>query len=243
MIRSIVWNGILFVSLIGADLGIISHPAGDFLVNGGVTHIRSLYDPGVSILGVQGKIQKKLDGEQLCWFSSGGSFIATEELLQKNRWTSEFNYDYRHGDHYFINYKVGFDRGYGDGNYRKWYSGSTIGIRMPAPGDSQLEMRGSILVDKDCSGTAPSDPYVLSKIGAVYSWYGRENLKFTQEEIYRTRLSEPNDYMFYSKSGIESKISSRFSMGINYKVGKIGTSLSPTVELDRSLLGSINLKF
>lgn len=243
MIRLAGWIGIVAVSLGGAELGYVSHSTPDFQVNSGVTHTRSLLNPMVSVLGVQGKVQKQWDDEHRWWVSSNGTFIVADEVVQKNRWTSELNYDYRPGSHYFINYKVGYDKGYLDGDYQKWYTGPSFGIKMLDKGPSQLEMRGSVLLDKDYSGSLPSDPYVLSKVGAVYTWSGSQNLKFTQEEIYRVRLNEPNDYMFYSKSGIESRVSSRFSMGVNYKLGKIGTPLSPTAELDRSLIGSMNLKF
>lgn len=243
MIERAVWIGIFAASVSGSDLGFVSHPSGDFLINAGVTHTRSTYDSSVSVLGVQGKIQKRFDSENVCSLSGSGSYAVVDESMHKNRWTSEVNYDYRPGEDYFINYKVGYDQGFFGREYQKWYHGPTFGMRMDTPGDSQLEMRGSVLVDKDCSNVASSDAYVLSKIGAVYSWYGRENIKFIQEEIYRVRLNEPNDYTYYSKSGIESRFSSRFSMGINYKIGRISTPFSPVTEFDRSLLGSVNLKF
>jgi len=107
----------------------------------------------------------------------------------------------------------------------------------------KLDLQGNVLYNinqemnkyYDSTGTEVKYPYPdgtagLTKVEGTYndfwgymlkgnfSWIIVEGFKFIEEASYRGDFENDQNYFVYSKTALESKINSMFSMGVSYKV-------------------------
>ncbi|MEA3484006.1 MAG: DUF481 domain-containing protein, partial [Pseudomonadota bacterium] len=81
--------------------------------------------------------------------------------------------------------------------------------------------------------------YAAFRAKAMYEWKILDNLKFTQDLSYRTKIDSTDNYFVYSKTTILSKISDIFSLGINYKIDYVNAPPEGKKRSDKTT--SINL--
>jgi putative salt-induced outer membrane protein len=161
----------------------------------------------------------------------------------KDKWSSEFNYDYQICPRTSLNYLIGYKEDRFSGFDYQFYSGPGMGVKVIDSPDHKFDLQANILYGEDKPDTLPKDSYFSSKLGAIYNWKIQENLKFIQEVTYRINLEETQYSFFYSKSAVETKINSTLSMGVSYKVDYVNTPPPPSVKTDRTFLVSLIIDY
>lgn len=239
MIRNVGWAAVLSVSLIGADIApspqqnatIFTYRKSSFID----AKIDTKADANLSLLGFEGMVKKKYDNHIFRAYTTA-YHSSIEGAAVKNKWSSEVNYDYQLGERYSLNYMFGYKKTYWQNQV---YTGPSIGVKMFDKETHRLDLRGNILFDKD----KLEEQHLSGKVGAIYTWKAQDNLKFIQEGSYRVRLNEADNYIIYSKSAIESKITPKFSVGVSYKVDCINTPEVPSLNTNSTLSALLTLKY
>lgn len=243
MIRSVVGITVAAISLMGVEIASITEQKGNLLTHAKFSCIDTKKnDTNASLLVLESAFQKKWDDHMLR-ISTNGYFLSSDTTTMKDKWISELNYGYQFGDGQSLSYLIGYNKDSFSGFQQKFYTGPALGVKMLNREKHKLELQGNILFDKDKYGEQQPESYFSSRVGAIYTWKGQDNLKFVQEESYKVKLHEADNYIFYSKSTIESKINSRLSMGINYKYDYINTPASSSPYTLSTLSALLNLRY
>ncbi|MDD2781832.1 DUF481 domain-containing protein [Sulfuricurvum sp.] len=161
----------------------------------------------------------------------------------KDKWSSEFNYDYQICPRTSLNYLIGYKEDRFSGFDYQFYSGPGMGVKVIDSPAHNLDVQANILYGEDKPEYLPRDSYFSSKLGAIYHWQIQENLKFIQEATYRINLEDTQQNFFYSKTAIENKINSTLSMGVSYKIDYVNTPPPPSVRTDRTFLVSLIIDY
>lgn len=242
MIRSVVWTAAAAVSLIGADIASVFQQQGNFLAKTKITSSEIKNDANASLLGFEGTLQQKWDTHVLR-ASTSGHFRVSEGMTTKNRWTSELNYDYHLGERLLLNSVLGYNEAYFSGLQQKFYMGPSFGVKMVDEEKHRLELRGNILFHRDKVDELRPEEYFSSRMGALYTWDAQDNLRFTQEESCKIRLSQTDHYIFYSKSTLEKRINPWLWMGVNYKVDAFSIPDASSMYTDRTFFASLQIRY
>ncbi|MBD3799692.1 MAG: DUF481 domain-containing protein [Epsilonproteobacteria bacterium] len=163
--------------------------------------------------------------------------------VSKDKWSSEFNYDYQICPRASINYLIGYKEDRFGGFDYQLYTGPGMGVKAIDSTDHKLDFQVNILYEQDKPDNLPTESYFSSKFGAIYHWQIQENLKFIQEATYRINLEEMRHNFFYSKSAIETKINSSLSIGISYKIDYANTPPPLSVHTDKTFLASLIIDY
>lgn len=163
------------------------------------------------------------------------------EKMSKEKWSSELSYNYQIGSRTCINYLVGYKEDRFIGLDYQLYSKPEIGVKAIDSAEHQLDFKANLLYGENKSENGPTNSYSSSKVGAIYRWQVKENLKFTQESFYRINLENTQYNNFNSKIAVEKKISPILSLGISYKIDYMNIPLSPSTT-DRTFLVSLIAK-
>jgi putative salt-induced outer membrane protein len=161
----------------------------------------------------------------------------------KNKWLSEFNYDYQICPRISINYLMGYKEDRFSGFEYQFYTGPGMGVKAIDATDHKLNLQTNLLYGEDKPENLPGDDYVSTKLGVDYRWQIFDNLKFIQEATYRINLEETEQNFFYSKTAIENKINSTLSMGVSYKIDYVNSPPPPSVKTDRMFLVSLIIDY
>lgn len=242
MIRSAVGIAAAAISLIGAEIASVSQQKGNLASHAKFSRIDTKSDTNASLLVFESALQKKWD-DHLLRVSTNGYFLSSDTITMKDKWISELNYGYQLGEGHSLSYMVGYNKDSFSGVRQKFYTGPALGVRMFNRGSHKLELQGNILFDKDKYGEQQPECYFSSRLGAIYTWKGEDNLKFIQEESYKVKFDEAENYIFYSKSTIESRVNSRLSLGINYKFDYINAPALSTPYAGSTLSALLNIRY
>lgn len=161
----------------------------------------------------------------------------------KNKYSVELNYDYQFAPHFSLNYLLGYKEDRFSGFDYQFYTGPGMGLKVLDSNVQKLDFQGNLLYAKDKPDFLPSDEYLSTKLGGIYEWKIQEHLKFIQEATYRVNLEETKYYFLYSKTALETKINSNFSMGVSYKVDYVNTPPPPSLHSDRTFLVSLIIDY
>lgn len=161
----------------------------------------------------------------------------------KDKWSSEFNYDYQICPRTSINYLVGYKEDRFSGFNYQLYTGPGMVAKVLDSTKHKLDLQANILYGEDKPENLSTNSYFSSKVGVIYHWQIQENLKFIQEATYRMNLEVSEQNFFYSKTAIETKINSTLSMGISYKVDYVNTPPPPSVNTDQTFLASLIIDY
>lgn len=160
------------------------------------------------------------------------------EKMSKEKWTSELNYKYQIGSWMCLNYLVGYQEDRFIGLDYQLYSRPEIELKAINYGEHKLDLKANVSYGENKLETLQSDSFSSSKVGAIYRWQAKDNLKFTQESFYRVNLENTQYSYFNSKIAMETKLTSTLSMGLHYKVDYMNIPLSPS-RTDRTFLVSL----
>lgn len=161
----------------------------------------------------------------------------------KNKIFTELNYDWQFEKRVALNYVVGYKDDKFSGYTYQFYTGPGAKYIFLDDKKFKLDLQGNVLYNinqgmnkyYDASGKEVPYPYPdgkdgLTKVDGTYddywgymfrtnfSWKIVEGFKFIQEASYRSDFDNADNYFVYSKTALESKINSMFSMGVSYKV-------------------------
>jgi putative salt-induced outer membrane protein len=227
---------LLFISMavMAEETPIITHSEFSYINTKGNTNTTSL--------AFEGSAKKQWD--QNIFRLHANMYKSTDNgKTSKDKWSSEFNYDYQICPRTSINYLIGYKEDRFSGFEYQFYSGPGMGIKAIDSINHKLDFQANILYGKDKPENLPSDGYFSSKLGANYRWQMLDNLKFIQEATYRVNLEDTEQNFFYSKTAIENKINSTLSMGVSYKIDYVNTPPPPSVKTDRTFLVSLIIDY
>ena len=199
-------------------------------------------------------------------------YIYGEEngVENNNKLIVELNYDYKFADDFAFNYLTGYKNDKFSGFDYQFYTGPGVKYMALKSDVHILNFQSNILwsqdveMDKyyDASGNEIKYPYVNPSkdlatntepgktndyasfyIKGDYAWNVTDTFKFIQVLSYRTDVSDSNIYFVNSKTGIESKINSTFSMGANYKVDYVNSPPDGNERTDKTFTVALILDF
>ena len=184
----------------------------------------------------------------------------------KNKMLTELEYDYQITSRFAFNYLLGYKKDRFSGYDYQMYTGPGAKYKAIKEKKHNLSLEGNILYAEDHledttyttggdvinypnAGNLVADPsltvlgstdtYTSFRAKAAYEWQILENLKFTQDLSYRTKVDESKRYFVYSESALISKLSDVFSLGVNYKVDYV--NLAPQGKENTDKTFSVNL--
>lgn len=209
-----------------------------WLTHGEFSYINTKGNTNTSSLAFEGSLRKGWDDHL---FRAHADAYTSEDdgKESKNKWSLELNYDYTFAPHISLNYLFGYKEDRFSGYDYQVYTGPGIGVNVVDEKEHKLDLQANILYAEDKPKFDSKDDYLSSKIGMIYGWQIADNFKFSQELTYRTNLEQTTHWFVYSKSAIETKINSMFSMGVSYKVDYVNTPPPPSVRSDRTFLVSV----
>ncbi len=187
----------------------------------------------------------------------------------RNKITTEFNCDYRFNEHFALNYLLGYKNDKFSGFDYQFYTGPGIKAILLDSTQHKLNVQANVLYSVDetmdkyynADGAEITYPYPDGKAGAIskiegesdeytgyalktdYTWQIRENLKFLQEASYRGDFEDSKRYFVCSKTALESKISSIFSLGLSYKVDYTNLPPAGNEYTDRTFMTSLIIDY
>ncbi len=156
-------------------------------------------------------------------FDENGSYIDT--VATKNRWDAEANYDYNFNDSLAFNYIAGA-KGNEFSSYKyQAYTGPGAIWTAFKNDNHDLKFQGNIMWAWD----EHREPYEVGSTKTLHSYAAYQasmdylfkitaSSKFIQYLMYRSEFEDSSNYFGKSKTALESKINSVFSMGVSYTV-------------------------
>lgn len=191
-------------------------------------------------------------------------------IENSNKLESELNYDYKVADHFALNYLVGYkDDKFSGFNYQ-FYTGPGVKYKAIENDAHKLSFQFNALYSRDSQmdkfydalGEEIKYPYVdpskdlaVSTVPGItdeygsfllkgdYSWKITDSFKFLQMLSYRIDAEDSDIYFINSKTGVESKISDVFSMGVNYKVAYVNTPPAGNERTDKTFTVSLIIDY
>lgn len=192
-----------------------------------------------------------------------------DNVENRNKFTGEFNYDYKIIDSVAVNYLFGYRDDKFSGFDYQLYTGP--GMKFIAVDDQtfHFDVQANALyavdqgMDKYFDANTTEEikyPYINGLDGAAknrglkdeynsyvgklnFSWVILEGLKFLQEAAYRGDFEDQNRYFVNSKTGLESKINNMLSMGISYKVDYTNQPPAGNERADRTFMTSLIIDY
>ncbi|MDD3597797.1 MAG: DUF481 domain-containing protein [Sulfuricurvum sp.] len=242
MIRRLLWITLGGSSLMAADVCPLPEHNGDIVTHSEFSYIDSKGNSNTSSLAFEGNAKTKWD-LHILRVHLDAYRASSDGETSKNKWSSEFNYDYQFDEVYSLNYMIGYKEDHFSGYEYKFYTGPGIGMKAIDEKTQQLDFQANLLFGRDKPDNDDSENYFSTNLGGIYKWKIQENLKFIQEATYRVKLDDTKYYFLYSKSAIESKINSTLSMGLSYKVDYANTPPAPSLHTDRTFLASLIIDY
>lgn len=217
-----------------ASLG-VSLSAGEMITHSVFSYMNTKGNTDITSLSFEASAKKGWELHE--WRGHVDTYRSSDSgKLSSNKWSSEFNYDYRFCPRVSLNFLAGYKDDSFSGFDYQLYGGPGVGVKLIDNPVHKLDLQGNVLYAEDKAENKRKDDYFSSKAGIIYHYKVLENLKFIQEATYRINLEE-RDYQFaYSKTAIENKITPTFSLAVSYKIDYVKTPPPPSLNTDRSFL-------
>jgi putative salt-induced outer membrane protein len=234
MIKKILFLSALAVAAMAAESELVTHSEFSYINTKGNTDTSSLAFEGLA----------KKNWDKNFWHLHADIYQSSENgTSSKDKWSTELNYDYQFDEVYSFNYLTGYKQDRFSGFDYQLYTGPGIGVKAINTPMHKLSFQTNILYEMDKPENMSKNDYASGRFSGIYEWKIQDNLKFIQEGNYRTNLENFNEYFLYSKTAIETKISSNFSMGAGYKVDYVNTPPSESKHTDRTFLASFIIDY
>lgn len=140
------------------------------------------------------------------------------DVENQNRFLGELVYDYKLTNKFSLNYLAGYKDDKFSGFDYQFYTGPGAKYIAIKTESRDLAVDGNLLYSKDKIFGANDRTYSAYRLKGIYNMQVLENLKFHQTLSYRSEFSDVENYFFYSKTGLSTKLSDIFSAGIAYHV-------------------------
>jgi len=192
-------------------------------------------------------------------------------IENKNKLAAKLNYDYSFSKRFGFNYLTGYKNDKFSGFDYQFYTGPGIKYTAIKEKVHNLSFQSNILYsldqesDKFYSDAALTietpypfvpvkgafiDPnsgklsdYASFFVQGDYSWQLTEATRFVQMLSYRVDMEDADIYFINSKTGLESKVSDIFSMGVNYKIDYVNQPPVGKVNTDKTFMVSLIIDY
>ena len=188
----------------------------------------------------------------------------------KNKLFAELNYDWQFAKRLAFNYVVGYKDDKFSGFDYQFYTGPGAKYIVLDDKTLKLDVQANVLfnanqeMDKYYSDAGFTDevkyPYPdgkagLYKVDGIYDdyygymlkgkfqWLITEGFKFIQNASYRGDFDDMDNYFVTSKSALESRINSMFSMGISYKIDYVNLPPAGNERTDKTFMTSLIIDY
>jgi len=205
-----------------------------------VLYINPKKSTDIPLVAFEGAIKKQWDEHALNINVNLCKSTDTDKM-SKDKWSSELSYNYQLGSRMCLNYLVGYKEDRFSGLDYQLYSRPEIEVKAIDHGTHKLNLKANLLYGENKLETLQSDSYSSSKVGAIYHWQAKDNLKFTQESFYRVNLENTQYSYINSKIAMETKLTPALSMGLNYKVDYMNIPILSS-KTDRTIFVSLIAK-
>ncbi len=185
----------------------------------------------------------KTFGDHMFRFDAEGFYSDDNGVETKNRWKSVGNYDYPAAETIQFNYLIGYEEDKFSGYDSQFYTGPGIKWRAILPPEHQLDLQANILYSSDSVEGLDTDDYASVQAKLDYIWYLDERWKFIQIAFYRVDVEEPDNYFFNSRTAVESRITTMFSLGASYTVDYKNQAPEGKKRYDRTFLLSLIIDY
>lgn len=226
----------LFLFFLGSIIPLIGQET-SFFTQSKVSYINPKKSTDSPVVAFDGAIKKQWEEHGLNINVNLCKSTDTEKM-SKEKWTSELSYNYQVGSRMCINYAVGYKEDRFIGLDYQLYSRPEVEVKAINYGTHKLDLKANVLYGENKRETLQSNSFSSSKVGAIYRWQPKDNLKFTQESFYRVNLENTQYSYFNSKIAMETKLTPALSMGFQYKIDYMTIPLSPS-RTDRTFLVSL----
>ena len=213
---------------------------------------------------------KKSWGDNSIQFDLDYLYGEENSIENNNKLDTMLNYDYKFSKHFAFNYLVGYKDDKFSGFDYQFYTGPGVKYIAIDNEAHDLTFQTNILYSEDAEmdkfydalGEEVKYPYVdpaKDPLGSTvagkttdytsfflkgdYAWKITESFKFIQMLSYRVDTEDSDIYFVNSKTGVESKISDVFSMGINYKVNYVNTPPVGNERTDKTFTASLIIDY
>ncbi|RLA73172.1 MAG: DUF481 domain-containing protein [Epsilonproteobacteria bacterium] len=190
---------------------------------------------------------EKAFGDHLLRFDAEGYYSEDDGKETKNRWKTIGNYDYPETSAWAFNYLLGYERDKFSGFDSQFYTGPGVKWKAIEPPAHQLDLQGNVLYSKDdIEATAGHDSihdYASFQAKLDYNWQINESFKFIQIASYRVDVDKLENYFVNSKTAVEGKIASIFSLGVSYTIDYKNDAPTDKVRTDKTFLLSLIIDY
>jgi len=186
-------------------------------------------------------------GDHQLRFDAEGYYSEDNGVETKNRWKMIGNYDYPETSVWAFNYLIGYEEDKFSGFDSQFYTGPGVKWKAIEPPAHQLDFQANVLYSQDdIEATAVHDgthDYAAVQAKLDYNWQISESYKFIQIASYRVEVDELDNYFINSKTAVEGKIASVFSLGVSYTVDYKNEAPTDKVRTDKTFLLSLIIDY
>jgi putative salt-induced outer membrane protein len=185
-------------------------------------------------------------------FDANAQYSKDEGTETKNKWTTEFNYDYEITKRIAFNYLIGMKQDKFSTYDWQFYTGPGALWHALKQETQALDFQANILYSEDNvredSASIPPiegeiDRYAAWRAGLDYKWKIYDNLKFIQLATFRSEFNDFENYFITSKTAFESKINGNLSMGASYLVDYTNNKSPDKEYADRTFMVSLIIDY
>jgi len=259
--RKIILSFLAFSTLVQAGaLGIVTHTELGYIKNQGNTDDETFT--------LDAKFKKEWDNH-ISTTSLTGQYGKEDTLETKNKWTFDTQYDYKFENTFTFNYLLGYKTDKFTNFDYQLYTGPgakyiaitnkiqnlNISANFLYSIDEKSDIYstdgtddGIVAYPNDTTGVplykeGKTDNYTGYRAALDYSLQVLKNLKFTQKLTYRNSFEDAQNYFFYSKSALSSKISDIFSAGVSYSYDYANLPLSGDENFDSVFTATLSIDY
>lgn len=160
-----------------------------------------------------------------------------------NKWNALAQYDRDITKKLFFNYLIFYGEDKFSGFDYQFSTGPGLGYKAIRSDNHKLDLRANALYSKDDIQGGGSNEYASWVAGFNYKWAILENLDFFQDATFKSQFDHFENYFVYSKTAIESKLNSMFSLGMSYKVDYKNIPAEGRKRTDRVFLASLIINY
>jgi putative salt-induced outer membrane protein len=197
-----------------------------------------------------------------------GQYSTNRNIENKNKYYSEFSYDYDVTETFSFGYLIGYKEDKFSSFDYQFYTGPSAKHKLFKTQEHKLTLEGNILYAKDkradvnydaLGGEIPypnaegisiatthiggTRAYASYRAKALYEKNIVENLKFSQELSYRSEFFDVGNFFVYSKTAFTNRITDILSAGVSYKIDYVNLPTQDTQRGDRTFAANLIMDF
>jgi putative salt-induced outer membrane protein YdiY len=191
---------------------------------------------------IDAKAQKKFGVHEFT-FLGDGEYTEEKNSKTKNKYFLELDYGHKISRDVSFEYITAYKYDEFSGYDYRFYTGPGLKVQLFKDDVEALSLSNAILFSRDDRVSDGPYNYTSYRAKAEYTRQLFKNLKFDQILSYQTDVTSLKDFFLYSKTGLSSKISDIFSVGLNYKYDYVNAPDRGKQKADRTLSANLIADF